>query len=99
MGAGSTDKEREAAVDHLCRQDVAVSLGCCPDVQQYQYPGQVLWPINLGSPSFQPFLQVAVDPFHHAVALGVVGGVGDVLDPQPLAGGGPDAGCELAATV
>ena len=35
---------------------------------------------------FQPFLQVAVDPFHHAVALGVVGGVGDVLDPQPLAG-------------
>ena len=40
-----------------------------------------------------------VDSLHHAVALGMVGGGGNVLDPQLLAGRGPDGRGELASPV
>jgi len=59
----------------------------------------MLRPISLRPSGFQSLLQLLVDPLHHAVALGVVGRGGDVLDHQLLSGGGPDGGGELASPV
>ncbi len=59
----------------------------------------MLRPVGRGSPRLQPLLQVSVDPLHHPIALGVVGGGGDVLHSQLLAGGGPDGGGELAPSI
>ena len=38
-------------------------------------------------------------PLHHAIALGVVGGGVDVVDPQHVAHVGPEGGSDLAALV
>ena len=56
----------------------------------------MLWPVRLGPSRLEALLQVPVDPLHHPIALGVVGGGGDVFHPQLLAGGGPDGEGELA---
>ena len=46
-------------------------------------------------PGAQGRLQLAVDPLHHAIGLGMVGSGGDVLDPLLLTPVRPRAGGEL----
>jgi hypothetical protein len=56
-------------------------------------------PVVRRRPRPQRVLQLAVAPFHHAVAAGVEGGGSDVLDMQPAAQSLPDRRCELGAAV
>ncbi len=56
-------------------------------------------PVVHRRPHPQRVLQLAVAPFHHAVAAGVESGGSDVLDMQPVAQRLPDRRCELGAAV
>ena len=60
---------------------------------------QLVHPVTAGAAGTQGGFEALVEPLHYPVALRVVGGGGDVDDPQQVADSTPDSGSELGAAV
>ena len=90
-------KAKRDAVDRLGRGHIRGFGQCGPETEKN--PRKMLEPIGVRPPSSESIFKGAVEAFHKAIGLRVIGGGGTVMNVKLLTETEPQSGSELGAMV